>query len=383
MSLEHSTSPDLWKAVWRLADAWSETPLVKDFAATMPRTQGLENRGDRATGVPALLQHLDLSAGMMMAKPLMFGSRVPVLLDQPLMSQGTPAVDQGELDAWLTMANRIEAAHRMTLAWLRSRLAGYPILRAPQLAPGTPLTTFEMTIHHTWTKEELAAGLNQKPAPPNVPDLLGADAGAPLELDEAARDLMRTLEGSPAWIRFHDSLDGLDQVGKVALREARRELTERLSEEAVDDHEERLALPRAEYRGHTTAEVIDSLTGSAREYADAFNDVHELLTLVACDIFGELTLFGEPWPVPVLNLETPEPGQPIVAFEGQGAAGFFLTTGQVLWLSNESVTDAVRIETKSMKFDVEGLRDHFEARVLIGTGEGWPVSTVQLPDAAE
>jgi hypothetical protein len=175
----------------------------------------------------------------------------------------------------------------------------------------------------------------------------------------------------------------LDEVGKVALREARRELTERLLEEAVDDHEERLALPRAEYRDHTTAEVIDSLTGSAREYADAFDGVHELLTLVVCDIFGELALFGEPWPVPVLNLETPEPGQPIVAFEGQGAAGLFLTTGQVLWLSNESVTDAVRIETKSMKFDVEGLRDHFEARVLIGTGEGWPASTVQLPDAAE
>ena len=74
------------------------------------------------------------------------------------------------------MANRIEAAHRMTLAWLRSRLAGYPILRAPQLAPGTPLTTFEMTIHYTWTKEELSGGLNQMPAPPGVPDLLGADA---------------------------------------------------------------------------------------------------------------------------------------------------------------------------------------------------------------
>ena len=382
MSVEHSKSPDLWRAVWRLADAWSETPLVNDFAATLPRNQGLENRGDRATGIPALLQHLDMSAGMMM-KPLMFGSRVPVLLDQPLISRGTPALDQGEVAAWLTMANRIEAAHRTTLAWLRSRLAGYPILRAPQLAPGTPLTTFEMTIHYIWAKEEFSGGLNLMPAPPCVPDLLGADANASPELDEAARDLVKILEGSPAWIRFHDSLDGLDEVGKVVLREARRELTKRLSEEALDDHEERLALPRAEYRDHTTAEVIDSLTGSAREYADAFTDVHELLTLVACDIFGELALFGEPWPVPVLNLETPEPGQPIVAFEAQGAAGLFLTTGQVLWLSNESVTDAVRIETKSTKFDVEGLRDHFQARVLIGTGEGWPVSTVQLPDAAE
>lgn len=382
MSVEHSTSPNLWSAVWRLADAWSETPLVKDFAATLPRNQGPENRGDRATGVPALLQHLDISAGMMM-KPLMLGSRVPVLLDQPLVSRGTPVVDQSEVAAWLTMANRIEAAHRMTLAWLRSRLAGYPILRAPQLAPGTPLTTFEMTMHYIWPKEEFSGGLNEVPAPPGVPDLLGADVNASRKLDEAARVLVKTLEESPAWIRFHDSLDALDELGKVALRGARRELTERLSQEAVDDQEERLALPRAEYRGHTTAEVIDSLTGSAREYADAFNDVHELLTLVACDIFEELALFGEPWPVSVLNLETSEPGQPIVAFEGQGATGLFLTTGQVLWLVNESMTDAVRIETMSMKFDVEGFRHYFEARVLIGTGEGWPASTVQPPDAAK
>lgn len=383
MSVEHSTSPDLWRAVWRLADAWSETPLVKDFAATLPRNQGLENRGDRATGIPALLQHLDLSAGMMMNKPLMLGSRVPVLLNQPLISPGTPGVDQGELAAWLMMANRIEAAHRTTLAWLRSRLAGYPILRAPQLAPGTPLTTFEMTIHYIWAKEELSGGLNLMPAPPGVPDFLGAEANSSPELDEAARNLVKILEGSPAWIRFHDSLRGLDEVGKVALREARRQLTKRLSEEALDDHEERLALPRAEYRGHTTAEVIDSLTGSAREYADAFTDVHELLTLVACDIFGELAIFGEPWPVTVLNLETPEPGQPIVAFESQGAVGLFITTGQVLWLSIQSVADAVRIETKTMKFDVEGMRDHFQARVLIGTRKGWPASTVQLPDSAD
>lgn len=382
MNVDHSTSPDLWRAVWRLADAWSETPLVREFAATLPRNQGLQNRGDKATGVPALLQHLDMRAGMMM-KPLMFGSRVPVLLDQPLIGPGTPAVDHSEVAAWLTMADRIEAAHRTTLAWLRSRLAGYPILRAPQLAPGTPLTTFEMTIHYIWTKEELSGGLNQMPAPPGVPDLLGADANASRELDEAARHLVKALEGSSAWIRFHDSRDGLDEVRKVALRGARRELTERLSEEAVDDHEGRLALPRAEYRGHTTAEVIDSLTGSAREYADAFTDVHELLTLVACDVFGELALFGEPWPMPVLNLEMFDPGQPIVAFEAQGAAGVFLTTGQVLWLSNESVTDAVRIEAMSMKFDVEGVRHHFEASVLLGTGEGWPASTVPRPGSAK
>ena len=382
MSLEQSTSPNLWRVVWHLADVWAETPLIENFAATLPRNQGLEGRGDRATGIPALLQHLELGAGIMM-KPLMFGSRVPVLLDQPLIRQGAPAVDQDDLATWLTMASRVEAAHRMTLAWLRSRLAGYPILRAPQLAPGTPLTTFEMTIHYIWTKRELSSALNQMAAPPGVPALLGANANASQELDEAARDLVKNLESSPAWIRFRDALDGLDEVGKVDLRKARRELKERLTEAAVDDHEEHLALPRAAYRSLMTSEVVESLIGSARQYADAFGEVHELLTLVACDIFGELSLFGEPWLMPVLNLETNSPGQPIVAFEGQGAADLLLTPGQVLWLSDESVADAVRIEAQSMKFDAEGLRNHFEARVLIGTSEGWPASTIQLTNLAE
>lgn len=194
---------------------------------------------------------------------------------------------------------------------------------------------------------------------------------------------MASLEGSPAWLRFHDSLNGLDDAGKLALRGARRELTERLSDAAVDEHEERLALPRAEFREHTTAEVIDSLAGSAREYADAFTGVQDLLTLVACDIFGELALFGEPWPVSVRNLEAPQPGQPIVAFEAQGATGIFLTTGQVLWLSNDSIADAVRIEAMSMTFDVEGMRERFEAQVLLGTATGWPASTVPLSGSAE
>lgn len=383
MILEHPTSPNLWRAVWNLAELWSRTPLVKGFADTLPRNQRLENRGDQAIGMHALLQHLEAGAGMMMMmQPLMLGSRVPVLLDQPMIHSGAPVVDQGEIAEWLTMASQIEAAHRMTLAWLRSRLAGYPLLRAPQLAPGTPLTTFEMTTEYIWTKEELAGGLHLTAAPPGHADLLGASANAAKELDEAARYLVRSLEGAPAWIRFHDSLTRLDEVGKAALRDARRDLTKRLAAESIDDYEKDLAWPRAEYRSYTVAEVVGSLTGSAREYADAFTDVHELLTLVACDVFGELALFGEPWPTPVLNLEMPEPGHPMVAFEGPDSAGLFLAPGQVLWLANESVTDAVRIEAKSIAFDVEGVRSRFKARVLIGSGEGWQATKVQPQDSA-
>jgi len=373
------TSPDLWAAIWRLAEAWSQSPLVQEIAATLPRNQPFEKRGDKAVGIPALVQHLDLHAGMMM-KPLMYASRIPALLSQPLLAGlGMPAVDQDELRDWLQKAAKLEGAHRVTLGWLRASLAGYPILRAPQLAPSTPLTTEEMTTRYIWSKDEFASGLNRRPAPPTVPDLLGADPKGAVELDEAARDVGRALAKSRAWVDFRGALHSLDDDAKEALRAARRELTERLSAEALDDHEPKLALPRAEYRSHTMTEVIESLTGPARVYADAFGEVDRLLDLTMGDIFGELVLFGEPWRVPVFNVETPKPGEPIVGFETQ-PIGAFLATGQILWLQNEAVPDAVRVELHSMKMDqVEGMHDHFEARVLLNTGEGWPAATIQIP----
>lgn len=379
MNPGEDTSSDLWAAVWRLADAWSETSLVQELAGTLPRNQPLENRGDRVVGITALVQHLDVRAGMMM-KPLMYSSRIPALLDQPLLAGfGLPAVDQGELREWLQKAAKLEAAHRVTLGWLRASLAGYPVLRAPQLAPNTPLTTAEMTTRYIWSKEEFACGLNRRPAPPSVPELLGADTKETLELDEAARELGRALAKSAAWGEFHDALHALGDDAKEELRTARRELIERLSADALDDHEPNLALPRAEYRSHTMTEVVESLTGQARAYADAFGEVDRLLDLTVGDIFGELALFGEPWRVPVFNVETPTPGEPIVGFETP-PIGAFLTTGQILWLENEAVTDAVRVELHSMKMDqVEGVHDYFEARVLLNTGEGWPASAIEIP----
>lgn len=378
MNPGEDTSPELWAALWRLAEAWSQTPLVQEVSATLPRNQPLKKRGDEAVGIPALVQHLDLHAGMMM-KPLMYASHIPALLNQPFPAgRGMPAVDHDELCDWLQKAAKLEAAHLVTLGWLRASLAGYPNLRAPQLAPGTPLTTEEMTPRSIWSKEEFASGLSQRLAPPTVPGLLGADSQGALELDEAARHVSRELTKSRAWVEFHGALDALDDHAKEALHASRRELTERLSAEALDNHDPNFVLPRAEYRMHTMTDVVESLTGPARTYSEAFGEVDRLLDLTRCDIFGELVLLGEPWCVPVFNVETPTPGVPIVGFE-MPSVGAFVATGQILWLKNEAVTDAVRVESHSMKMDqVEGMHDHFEARVLLNTGEGWPASTIQV-----
>src|SRR3954451_2300703 len=105
----------------------------------------------------------------------------------------------------------------------------------------------------------------------------------------------------------------------------------------------RSSLSRAPNTGsHTMTEVIESLTGPARVYADAFGEVDRLLDLTMGDIFGELVLYGEPWRLPVFNVETPKPGEPIVGFE-TNPMGPFLIPGQILWLTTEAVTDAVRI----------------------------------------
>lgn len=378
MNPGEDTSAKLWATTWRLAETWQQTPLVQELAATLPRNQPLDKRGDRAVGIPALVQHLTLHAGMMM-KPLMYASRIPTLLRQPLTARGMPAVNEDELREWLQKAAKLEGAHRVTLGWLRASLAGYPVLRAPQLAPGTPLTTEEMTTRYIWSKEEFASGLNRHPAPPAVPGLLGADSKVALELDQAARDVRRELARSRAWIDFDAAVQALDDDTKEALRASRRELTQRLSGESLDDHEPNLALPRAEYRLYTMNDVIGSLTGTARIYSQAFGEVDRLLDLTMGDIFGEILLFGEPWRIPVFNVETPKPGELIVGFETP-PIGAFVASGQILWIENKAMADAVRVELHSMKIDrVEGMRDHFEARVLLNTGEGWPPSKIRIP----
>lgn len=378
MNPSNDTSPELWSAIWKLAEAWSHTPVVQEIAATLPRNRPLDERGDKAVGIPALLQHLEVCAGAVM-KPLMYASRIPALLDQPLVAGiGKPAIDREELDKWLQMAAKLESAHRSTLGWLRSSLSGYPLLRAPQLAPSAPLTTREMTPRYIWFKEDFASGLNQRGAPPSVPDLLGVDARGASQLDQAARDVSLALKKSQTWSDFDGALSALDDDAKEVLRAARHELKERLSAEALDNHEPNLALPRAEYRSYTMNEVVESLSGPARVYADSFGEVDRLLDLTMGDIFGELVMFGEPWRVPVFNIEAPSPGELIIGFETT-SFGPFLTTGQVLWLTTEVVADAVRIESHTMKMDqVEGTKFHFEARVLLKTGEAWPAPTIQM-----
>lgn len=369
------TSPELWAAVWQLADVWSATPVVEEFASALPRRHLLKPVAKETNGVPELLKELTVSAGGLMHTPLMFGTRIPAILREPLFARSDRIeIDDVALNNWLQCAIKVEHAFRQTLGWLRSSLYGYPILRAPQLAPGTPLTTFELTNEFIWTKEERRSGLNQHLAPPSVPELLGADGPTRIALADAARQVAVRLQQSSTWNQFNISAKALTGDAKVVLRGAQRQLAKKLSSEKLNEYEETLAIPRSEFRAHEMTEVVEKLSGPARTYADTFGKVHALLRLTMCEVFGELAVFGEPWPIPATNLNTSEPGQPVVEFQSTPAAGVLVSPGQVVWLKNDSVPDAVRINGISLKFDLaqDGNDDEFIATVLLGTSEAWP-----------
>jgi hypothetical protein len=163
---------DLWQAVNDLSRTWADLPVVQRFAAALPR-----NASQRSTGIPGRLQEMEASGAQISAQPLRLS--IPLRMMQHMPSLQTQPSPQ-EWKAWPELAVRIEAVHWLAVAWLRSRVPGYPNLPAPHLARGTPLTTIEFTDQLIWTREE--RGPRTAVAESSSPDrsgIAGLGAAAP------------------------------------------------------------------------------------------------------------------------------------------------------------------------------------------------------------
>lgn len=357
----------LWSAVRELAASWGTTPTVRRTMASLPRNAlGL----DKATRDPLahLLQELRASASGVL-HPLALGTRVRFLLSQDLIHPQT-AVRPEALREWLDSASAVEAAHRETLAWYRSRTAGYPLIRAPQLARNSSYTTLEYTPEFIWTPRERDRGLQFAMGPRALAPRLGAENA--WLIAQATRNVLQELEVSAEWITFSEASDALDSDAKSALRSARLELTRLLDERNIDDHEPHFAWRRTEYRSSTVAAVVESLEGAARDYAQAFSALQELLQLCTTDVFGELVAYGDPKEVRASMLEFPGPDASIVEFTAPDADPISFGTGQLVWLEESLVRDVVRVEAMTMSFDdVQDMTFSFRARILDGTREAW------------
>lgn len=354
---------ELWKALDQQAQAWRSSPVVESFIAELPR-----NATQRSQGVPGLLQELQAGFSGFGRRPLRMASFLPFALSGPQFGRAKP--DPEVFNKWTALAQQVEVAHRETIAWLRATLPGYPIIPAPQLAPGTPLTTREFTWRLVWQPGEQARGLQLLPAPPRVNALLGLSGPQAKALDESARGVASGLALTPEWQEFGEAARSLDEHDRAALRACRAAIRKRLGSEAVDEHEEKLALPRDEYRASVVADEMGRLTGNAHEYVRAFDALDQLIEDAASDVFGQLLAFGPPERMAGVEALDFGPGTPrVVHFSVAGE--FWLDTGQLLWLNDALVPDAVMVIGMTMSLDPGEMSQRLTGRVLEGSHEAW------------
>jgi len=352
----------IWRVVARQAECWAALPLVQEFAQQLPR-----NASTRTTGVPGYLQALQASGAQIAATPLRLTGLVGGFSE--LVKSFDVSYDESDLQRWLQMASQVEIAHRETVAWLRSRMPGYPQLPAPQLAPGTPLTTAEFTYRLSWRAHERAQGLQLQDVPSSITRRLRANASQAHGLSEAARALASTLRSSEEWLRLGAARSALSSADRQALRDARARVKQRLSPSMIDAHEPHRALARHEYRCTVLEEELDILTGQAREFADAFDAADELVELAASDIFGQLAVYGSPVNLGRVAEIDLEPGATQYAsFTLPGDT--WLEPGCLIRIDDSLIADTMLMVGGSFSFGSTS-RTRVRARVLPGTSSVW------------
>ncbi|WP_157734721.1 hypothetical protein [Actinopolyspora erythraea] len=192
------------------------------------------------------------------------------------------------------------------------------------------------------------------------------------DLAESARAVASALERTDEWAIFREAAKALDEVGKANLRATRKHLTDLLAPEAVDAHEPDLMLPRDEYRTHMTSNAINSLEGTARSYADAFTAANNLIEVCASEIFGQLAMYGNPISLPATQLSLHGGTPTRVSFEIPETYVLTVDCGNVTWLHEPLVSDAVKIESLSTRVNATGeARLEIEATILDNTGNAW------------
>ncbi|WP_327207217.1 hypothetical protein OG336_00050 [[Kitasatospora] papulosa] len=315
------------------------------------------------------MQQMQASAADIGGRPMRLTRTVHLFEQIPYLDA---PYDKGAWRAWLQSAARIEAAHRTTIAWLRSRMPGYPQLPAPQLAPGTALTTTEYTFRLAWQPGERAAGLQMRGLPPSATRQLQAAPDQARSLEESARTLAGALQASQEWQRLAAARQTLDEANRNTLRQTRARLKQRLSDAVIDAHEPSKALERHNYRSTVLTEEIEQLNGPAREFTDAFDAADRLVELAASDVLGQLTIHGRPLLLQHVTDIDLEPGTPrrahfTVPYDP------WLDTGELIQNDDPLVTDTCLLTRTTINLGSGPSR--LSAQILPGTASLWEATS--------
>jgi hypothetical protein len=360
----------LWRAVSALATTWAGTPMIQCLAADLPR-----NAAQRVSGVPGRLQEMEAGGAGISGHPLRLVLAVHQMNAMPSgpVSQGPPGPQ--EWAQWLTAAATAETAHRFMIAWLRSRMPGYPDLPAPHLAPGTPLRADEMGWELLWTQDQPRPGLQLQNPPSRIGQLLRAGPKEQQDIANRTQVLGTMLEDTAEWQSMSAAADALTGTSRAELRRARTTLSQRLSPAGTLSHSQQ-AHGRSGYRAAVLEEVLAVLSGPTGDYARSFGAANRLIDTAASDVFSQLVAYGLPATedrARDIDLRR-GPHGPLVSFtrsDDENGMRSYLEMGQLTWLDGLLVRDCVQVTSSEISFGLVGERQRYTANVLSGTGEAW------------
>lgn len=357
----------LWRAVRDLAAAWRDLPFVQHCLGQLPRND--QGPFGAITQRLQLIHASDSGTSHISAYPLHLTPILEISRHFPHLGPAPAGWNE-----WVRDAMIIDVAHSFTLAWLRSRMPGYPAFPAPQLAHGTHLTTLQSTDRSPWTDAELVQGYETSPPPPHVHRLLRAEAAHARALTDATHSCINELVRSTQWAALFEAGRQLTTEVREELDAARRTVAEKLTDPALDAHSS-LILDRFNYRVTVLEEHLASLSDAAAAYATAFDRANRLLELAASDVLGQLVAHGEPRREAQPQALDTRPGftQLLSFTRADTDTHFFdrLEVGQLLWLDHPLIPDAVRLTGATESYSYNGHVERWTGTLLPGSASAW------------
>ncbi|GGV43583.1 hypothetical protein GCM10010212_36010 [Paenarthrobacter nicotinovorans] len=119
------------------------------------------------------------------------------------------------------------------------------------------------------------------------------------------------------------------------------------------------------------AEAVESLSGVARLYADAFSSIDTLIARAGSDVFGQLAAYGNPKRLRNIRDIDFEPGESrSVHFTVEDE--ILPETGLLVWTDDTLLQDALLIEGMNVSFEEDaGVELRMTGVILAGSRAAW------------
>lgn len=348
---------EVWRALDALAEVWKSSAVVQ-----RQRKHVADPFSTTENELSELRTHVvELSNYTLVREPLMLFTGLRTASEQPMASHLSEVFESVAWRSLLADAETIESLFIRLLTFVRSRLPGYPLLKAPQLARDSWLTTREIGWRVPWLVEHAQWAMHQQPHA-SVSRTLEVD---PETHDARVNDLLQALSATSAWTAFASARRALTASDHEELRTAKRQLQFTLRQ--IDDHEPHLAMGRLNYRQYHTEAVPEHLSGSARTFANSFMDVEELVNVVMVEVFGQLVMRE----APILIGEYTDFSATAekVEFNLNG----YVSTGSIVIAPSSPTKDAVQVQSVSIYVSDGNSGTRIDGMVLAGTSLAWGV----------